>query len=87
MSMVEKFKEGKKVMLIKMEQADKIAEAAAEEFVDLIESLTKNASEEELKEFLHVEDEMIDNDDKMATLAYFADNHKDIGVIVIGHKK
>lgn len=87
MSMVEKFKESKKVMIIKMEQASKLADEAAEEFVGVVESLAKDASEEELKEFLNEKDEMIDLEDKFAFIAAYADNHKDVGgVAIIGLK-
>ena len=38
-NMIEKFKENKKVMEIKMEQASKMADAAADEFVKTLEPL------------------------------------------------
>lgn len=83
MSMVEKFKENKKVMEIKMEQASKMADAAAEEFIDSIKSLVKDASEEDLKQFLGANDEMIEAEDKLAVVAAFADTHNNIGGIAI----
>ena len=52
MSVVEKFKENKKVMEIKMEQASKMADAAADEFTESIMTLVKDASVEEIKEFV-----------------------------------
>lgn len=83
--MIEKFKENKKVMMIKMEQANKIAEDAAEEFVESIESLVKDASEEDVKQFLGEKDEMIDLDDKMAIIAAYANNHDGFaGIAIIG---
>lgn len=82
--MTEKFKENKKIMMIKMEQASKMADDAAEEFVKSIESLVKDASEEQLKEFLGEKDEMIDLDDKMAVVAAFADSHTVGNITIIG---
>lgn len=83
MSMVEKFKENKKVMEIKMEQASKMADAAAEEFIDSLKSLVKDASEEDFKQFLGANDEMIEAEDKLAVVAAYADTHNDIGGIAI----
>lgn len=48
-NMIEKFKENKKVMEIKMEQASKMADAAADEFVKTLEPLVKDASRRTLK--------------------------------------
>lgn len=50
--MLNKFKENKKVMEIKMDQASKMADEAAHEFIDSIHTLVKDASEEDLKKFL-----------------------------------
>lgn len=55
--MLNKFKENKKIMKIKMDQAAKMVDEAANEFVDSIHTLAKDASEEELKNFLQAEDE------------------------------
>lgn len=86
--MVEKFKENKKVMEIKMEQASKMADAATDEFVDFIKSLVKDASEEDLKEFLNADDEMLEFEDKLAVIAAFAESHEDIGgIAIIGFEK
>lgn len=87
MSMFEKFKESKKVMTTKMEQANKMAEEAAGEFVDSIKSLAKDASEEDLKSILESDDEMIDDMDKMAVIAAFAESHEAGGFAIIGFKK
>lgn len=87
-SIVEKFKENKKVMLIKMEQASKMADDAANEFVNSIKPLVENASEEELKAFLQVDDELIDSEDKLVMVAAYADSHDDIGgIAIIGLRK
>ena len=85
MRMIERFKENKKVMEIKMDQASKMADEAANEFIDSIHALVKDASEEDLKKFLQAEDDMIEPEDKLAVIAAFADTHDDIcGVAIIG---
>lgn len=83
MSMINKFKENKKVMEIKMEQASKMADAAADEFIDSIKSLVKGASEEEFKEFIQADDDAIEPEDKLAIIAAYAEHHDDIGGIAI----
>lgn len=86
--MVETFKENKKVMEIKMEQASKMADAAAEEFIDSIKSLVKDASEEEFKEFIQADDDAIKPEDKLAIIAAYAEHHDDIGgIAIIGIRK
>lgn len=87
MSMVEKFKENKKVMMIKMEQASKMADAAAEEFIDSIKSLVKDASEEDLKTIMNIDDEMVEFEDKMAIIAAYAESHDVAGIAIIGMGK
>ena len=71
--MLNKFKENKKIMEIKMDQASKMADEAAHEFIDSIHTLVKDASEEDLKKFLQAEDDMIEPEDKLAVIAAFAD--------------
>lgn len=83
MSMVEKFKENKKVMMIKMDQVSKMADDAAEEFINSIKSLVKDASEEDLKVFLNTNDEMLEVEDKLAIVAAYAESHEDVGGIAI----
>lgn len=89
MSMLNKFKENKKVMEIKMEQASKLADAAAEEFIDSIKSLVKDASEEEFKEFIQADDDAIELEDKLAVITAHAECHGgDIGgIAIIGIRK
>ena len=83
--MLNKFKENKKIMEIKMDQASKMADEAAHEFIDSIHTLVKDASEEDLKKFLQAEDDMIELEDKLAVIAAFADTHDDIdGAVIIG---
>lgn len=87
MSMVEKFKENKKVMEIKMEQASKMADAAADEFTESIVTLVKDASVEEIKEFVESNDKAIDTEDKLVIIAAYAESHDDIGgIAIIGMK-
>lgn len=80
---IDEFKDGKKVMITKMEAASKMADDAADEFVGKIRALAKNLSEEELKEFLKSKDEMIEDEDKLALIAAFADEHN-AGIIALG---
>lgn len=88
MSVVEKFKENKKVMEVKMEQASKLADAAADEFIESIMTLVKDASVEEIKEFVELNDKTIATKDKMAVIAAYAESHNDIGgVVIIGSDK
>lgn len=81
--MLNKFKENKKIMEIKMDQASKMADEAACEFIDSIHTLVKDASEEDLEKFLQAEDDMIELEDKLAVIAAFADTHDDIGGVAI----
>lgn len=83
--MLNKFKENKKIMEIKTDQANKMADEAAHEFIDSIHALVKDASEEDFKKFIQAEDDMIELEDKLAALAAFADTHDDIdGAVIIG---
>lgn len=86
-NMIEKFKENKKVMEIKMEQASKMADAAADEFVKTLEPLVKDASREDIEKFLECEDEMIPNMYKMAVLAKFAEVNDAGGIMILGVRK
>lgn len=84
MKMLETFKENKKVMQIKMEQASKMADAAANEFIDSIKSLVKDASEEDVREFLNANDDMLEFEDKLAVVAAWAEAHDASGITIIG---
>lgn len=87
-NMIEKFKENKKVMMIKMDQASKMADEAAEEFISTLKPLVESASEEDLKTFLQADDELIENEDKLAIIAAYAETHDDIGgIAIIGIRK
>lgn len=82
-NMIEKFKENKKVMMIKMDQASKMADEAAEEFISTLKPLVESASEEDLKSFLQADDELIESEDKLAIIAAYAETHDDVGGIAI----
>ncbi len=87
-NMIEKFKESKKVMMIKMDQASKMADEAAEEFISTLKPLVESASEEDLKTFLQADDELIENEDKLAIIAAYAETHDDVGgIAIIGIRK
>lgn len=87
-NMIEKFKENKKVMMIKMDQANKMADEAAEEFISTLKPLVESASEEDLKTFLQADDELIENEDKLAIIAAYAETHDDVGgIAIIGIRK
>lgn len=87
-NMIEKFKENKKVMMIKMDQASKMVDEAAEEFISTLKSLVESASEEDLKMFLQADDELIDSEDKLAIIAAYAETHDDVGgIAIIGIRK
>lgn len=86
-SMIEKFKENKKVMEIKMDQASKMADEAVEEFVNTLAPLVEDASEKDLREFLESEDEMIDHEDKLAIICEYAKAQDAGGIAIIGIHK
>ena len=80
--MLENLLKAKKEMNIKMEQATLIADKAADEFIDKLKVLAKNASEEDLRNVLSRES--LDDEDKMAFIAGFAQTHEDIRILAIG---
>lgn len=83
-NMIEKFKENKKVMVTKMEMANKMADEAANEFVDSLRPLVENSSDEDIEMFLKSDDDMINPEDKMAVIAILASIRKSIsGAIII----
>lgn len=83
-NMIEKFRENKKVMVIKMEQANKIADEAANEFVDSLRPLVENSSDEDIEMFLRSDDDMINPEDKLAVIAILSSIRKSIsGSIII----
>ncbi len=81
--MLKTFKENKKAMEIKMEQASKLADAASEEFIESIKSLVKDASVEDVEKMLSTNDEDVSEVDKLAIAAMFA-QERGVGIMVIG---
>lgn len=79
--LLEKFKESKKVMDDKInaavEEVYKISDVASEEFISNIRNLAKDASEEDLREFLSVNDESIAIEDRLVVIAAYAEAHDD----------
>lgn len=88
MAMLEKFKEHKKEMEIKMEQAEKIADAAAEKFTGDLKTLVASATEEEFKEFIESESDAISDTDRMVAIMMFMETHeKNAGIIAMMVRK
>ena len=74
--LIEKVKENKKVHDAKIEAAAKMADEAAKEFAEVYESLIKQSSEEEFKEF--IQDKEFFKDDfelKLLTIVMFCESH------------
>ena len=73
MSMIEKFKERKKMMDANVERIEKEAfekvDKEATSFTEDFESLAQSASDEEFSEFMRCNDESIDAVDRMAAIA------------------
>lgn len=80
--MLKEFKENKKFMEIKMEQASRLADEAANEFIDFIHTLVKDASDEDMKEFLEANDDMVDTEDKIAIIKAYLKTHEDVNGII-----
>lgn len=79
--LLEKFKESKKVMDDKInaavEEVYKISDVVSKEFISNIHNLAKDVSEEDLREFLSVNDESITIEDKLVVIAAYAEAHDD----------
>lgn len=69
------FKENKKATEIKIEKA-RSAKKATSIYIDFLHNLVKDVSEEDLKEFLQVNDEMDELEDKLAMIGAFEETHK-----------
>ena len=88
--MLEKVKESKKIMEVKIEQAEKMVIGAVEQFTAELEKLARESSEEELKAFLETDDEEIEFPEKMAAIHGYMQSHeptKDIAVVILGMRK
>ena len=74
--LIEKVKENKKVHDAKIEAATKMADEAAKEFAKVYESLIKQSSEEEFKEFIHDKEFFKDDIElKLLTIVMFCESH------------
>lgn len=73
MSMIEKFKEHKKMMFAKFDEAQKncakAMDAASDEFFEKFKSLVKSASEEEFFKFICQSGDELDEVERMAAIA------------------
>ena len=74
MSKLEKFIENKKGYELKCKVAQEMADNASKDFAEFVYNMTKDASPEEVSEL--IESKELDNDDKLAIIACYADNHK-----------
>ena len=82
-NVVELFKDGKKLMNIKMDQGKKLIDDAVTEFVSCVEGIVEEMSEEDLQRFLVEEhDELLSFDDKLFMIAAFEETHD----VRIAHK-
>lgn len=88
--LLKRFKEDKEIMEIEMEAADKlvekatdIAETATNQFIEKLKSHVKHASKEDILGFLNAKDETIEEMDKLAVAAIYAEEH-DTGIVAIG---
>ena len=69
-----------------MEQANKLTDDAANEFLESIKSLVKDASVEDVQAFLNANDDGIEEMDKMAVATMFEEEH-DASIVAIGIRK
>lgn len=81
--MIEQFKKNKKAMMDELNRCRAAEDSAVNTFIDFVKSLVKDASGEDVKNFLNSNDEAIEFEDKIAIAAAFAENHNDIGGIAI----
>lgn len=81
--MLEKYRKLKEELYVKLDQASLIADKAADDFIEQMKSLVKESSEDEIMELLKSDDEIIDDQDKLAIVAAFAESHK--GVVIMSN--
>lgn len=85
--MLKEFKERKRLL---EEGTDKLLDELNKilnDFTDYVYELAKSSTEEDLKEFLSDEDELIDDDDKTLVISAFVDTHKDLKNIIVINRK
>lgn len=74
MSKVKEFIDNKKGYELKCKVAQEMADNASENFAEFVYNMTKDAKPEEVSEL--IESGELNNDDKLAILACYADTHK-----------
>lgn len=74
MSKLKEFVENKKGYELKCKVAQEMAENASKGFADYVYNMTKDAKPEEVSEL--IESGELNNDDKLAIVACYADTHK-----------
>ena len=74
MSKLEEFIENKKGYELKCKVAQEMADNASKGFADYVYNMTKDAKPEEVSEL--IESKELDNDDKLAIIACYANTHK-----------
>lgn len=74
MSKLKEFVENKKGYELKCKVAQEMADNASKGFAEFVYNMTKDAKPEEVSEL--IESKELDNDDKLAIIAYYADTHK-----------
>lgn len=78
--MSNKIKENKKVMMIKMDQANRTVDKVVEEFISILKPLVKT--------FLQADNEPIESKDKLAIIKVYVETYDDIGgITIIGIRK
>lgn len=74
MSKLKEFVENKKGYELKYKVVQEMADNASKGFADYVYNMTKDAKPEEVSELL--ESKELNNDDKLAIIACYADTHK-----------
>lgn len=74
MSKLKEFVENKKGYELKCKVAKEMVDNASKGFADYVYNMTKDVKPEEVSELL--ESKELDNDDKLAIIACYADTHK-----------
>lgn len=74
MSKLKEFVENKKGCELKCKVAQEIADNASKGFEEFVYNMTKDAKPEEVSELIKSKE--VDNDDKLAIIACYADTHK-----------
>ena len=90
-NVTEKFKEKKNELLIKIEKLNDMADAVSKELADSLRDIAKDASDDDLVEFLLSDDEAIESRDRVAMILAFTEAHNIEGgfplIQIIGKRK